>query len=314
MKKYLTGLALGLLAIGLWNGFLLTSGAAMAQTSTIESATNGIADQQPDDELQTGASLAVDYKSPYSIQYTFSAHKRTGPDSVPPRGKSEEESYTPADRWYSKEIREKFGSWGPEPRHYSSPQADDDVANSLAWKRQRVLTVGESLIGMAYQHHHIPAWDPPADWPWKPVAWGKQSRGLDCSNFSSWLYNYGLGIKLLTNVHKQAETTQVMAADDMGVILLKTIPASSDYDALVKSLVAGDLLYIKNKKDEISHVIMWVGEYGRSPDGRPLVLDSTGSGHKDSNGNDIPVGVHLRPFTPDSWYFKSFSHAHRIIQ
>jgi len=304
MTKHLHGFVLGLLAIGLCSGALITPGAALAQE----------ADQQTDDEQQTGAPAAVDYQSPYSIQYTFSPHKRMGPDKVAPRGKFELESYTPAEEWYSKAIREKYGSWGPEPRYYSSPRADDDVANDPAWKRQRVLTVGESLLGVPYQHHHIPDWDPPADWPWKPVAWGKQSKGLDCSNFSSWVYNYGLGIKLLTNVHKQAAATQVVAADDMGVILIKNIPAGSDFDALCKSLVAGDLLYIKNKKGEISHVIIWVGEYGRSPDGKPLVLDSTGSGHKDSNRKDIPVGIHLRPFTPDSWYFKSLSHAHRIIQ
>ncbi len=51
-----------------------------------------------------------------------------------------------------------------------------------------------------------------------------------------------------------------------------------------------------------------------SPDGTPLVLDSTGTGHKDANGVAIPDGVHLRPFTADSWYFKSMSHALRYLQ
>ena len=43
------------------------------------------------------------------------------------------------------------------------------------------------------------------------------------------------------------------------------------------------------------------------------VIDSTGSGHKDSQGNTIPDGVQIRPFTRDSWYWQDFDHAHRIV-
>jgi len=59
------------------------------------------------------------------------------------------------------------------------------------------------LIGLTYQHHHIPDWNPPADWPWKEVAYGRNSKGIDCSDFTSWTYNYGLGIKLPTNKQRQ---------------------------------------------------------------------------------------------------------------
>jgi len=306
MKTILTrSLLCGLLAIGLSAAELIVAASAIAQTAVDQDSA--------DDDMQSGGNVTIDYKSPYSIKYTFSPHQRMGPDQIPPRDKFENESYTPADQWYSKKTLERYGAWGPEARYYPAPKVEAELLNDPAWRRQRLLTVGDAMIGIPYQHHHIPSFAPPADWPWKPVAWGKNSIGLDCSNFSSWLYNYGLGIKLLTNVHKQAEAVQVAAADDMGVIQIEKIPATNDYDALVKTLRSGDLLYIKNKKGVISHVIMWVGEYGKSPDGTPLVMDSTGSGHKDSNGKDIPVGIHLRPFTPDSWYFKSFSHANRII-
>jgi hypothetical protein len=51
-----------------------------------------------------------------------------------------------------------------------------------------------------------------------------------------------------------------------------------------------------------------------SPDGTPLVIDSTGSRHKDSNEHAIPCGIHLRPFEKGSWYHQSFNHAHRWIR
>jgi hypothetical protein len=56
-----------------------------------------------------------------------------------------------------------------------------------------------------------------------------------------------------------------------------------------------------------------VGKIGVSPDGMPLILDSTGSGAKDANGVTIPDGVHLRAFKRSVWYFTQASHALRII-
>ncbi|MBS1989301.1 MAG: C40 family peptidase [Cyanobacteria bacterium SZAS LIN-3] len=265
------------------------------------------------DQNQRQAPYSTDgYVSPYRIKYTIPLEKLLEPDSVPPRNSRHEESQTPHRLWYSPEVRKRFGSWGPEARRFSPPDIEAALASDPAWMRQRLLAVGERYIGLPYQHHHIPDWDPPANWPWKEVAYGRQSRGIDCSDFTSWLYNYGLGIKLTTDVHKQAQVKRAPAPGGNGTIPLQTI-RGDDYPTLIKKLTSGDLLYIRNKKGEVNHVIMWVGQYGFSPDGTPLVLDSTGSGHKDSNGIDIPVGVHLRPFTPDSWYYKSFSHAHRII-
>ena len=263
---------------------------------------------QASDEPATGAG----YKSPYSINYTIPIEKLLAPDSTPPRNDQRLQSITPYERWYSAKTREQFGSWGPQPRYYPAPFVDMDQV-PLDWMRQRLLAVGEKLIGLPYQHHHIPAWDPPKDWPWKEVAYGCQSQGVDCSDFTSWLYNYGLGIKLITNVHKQADRLDVPAPGGKGTITAKLIENDCSYDDLVKKLITGDLLYIKNREGTISHVIIWVGDVGKSPDGTPLILDCTGSNHKDSNGTTIPVGVHLRPFSQDSWYFKSFSHAHRII-
>lgn len=181
------------------------------------------------------------------------------------------------------------------------------------WKRQRVLAVAVKHIGLPYQHHHIPAWDPPASWPWKPVAYGKNSPGVDCSDFTSWVYNYGLGIKLNTGIGEQADAVDIAGPGGDGTLHVQTLMNDNGYDDLTRKLKTGDLLYIKNDQGKVGHVIMWVGVHGKSPDGAPLVIDCTGPTHKDCNGNSIPIGVQIRPFLQNEWYYKSFSHAHRIL-
>lgn len=252
------------------------------------------------------------YQSPYQMVFSYPIEELLAPDQYPPRNNRHLESNTPHDEWYSPRIRKKYGAWGPEPRHY--PALGNYKQIPADWKRQRVLAVGSRLIGLPYQHHHIPDWDPPPSWPWKHVAYGRNSKGIDCSDFTSWVYNYGLGIKFSSAIRKQAETTQIRGPGGQGQIDVRVIHDNGNYDELVRKLKAGDLLYIRNNKGILAHVIMWVGEYGRSPDGAPLVIDSTGSGHKDSNGVAIPIGIHMRPFLKDSWYYKSFAHAHRIIR
>jgi hypothetical protein len=41
-------------------------------------------------------------------------------------------------------------------------------------------------------------------------------------------------------------------------------------------------------------------------------MDSAGGG-TDCNGKAIPTGIYIRPMTPDTWYFKNFDHAWRVI-
>jgi cell wall-associated NlpC family hydrolase len=252
------------------------------------------------------------YQSPYAIKFTVPFEELCAIDREPPRNDKTLESTAPYEEWYSNRILKNFGPWGPRPRHYSVIDSTGTIPNS--WKRQRVLAVAYKLIGLPYQHHHIPDWDPPDGWPWKPVALGRNSKGLDCSNFTSWIYNYGLGIHINADVHKQAESSTAGGPNSDDTIELRVIRDDKGYDDLVRKLRTGDLLYIKSKNScNVSHVIMWVGEFGQSPDGTPLVIDSTGSDRHDCNGKQIPLGVHLRPFTRDSWYYNSLSHAHRII-
>jgi cell wall-associated NlpC family hydrolase len=255
------------------------------------------------------------YKSPYRIhfkvpiqQLLFDVNER--------RGSPAEQSSLPLHEWYSPGVRREYGSWGAPARMFDCPPAVRDAP--VEWKRERVVAAAARFIGYQYQHHHIPDWDPPRDWPWQHCCAGRNGKGVDCSNFSGWNYNWAVGIHLNTDIHKQAERATVRTAQ--GELHAKVIhrPAGTPsewYDALVAELRPGDLLYIANKsRSHVTHVIMWVGECASSPDGLPLVIDSTGGRIKDSSGHAIPCGIHLRPFKKGGWYHGSFDHAHRWLQ
>src|ERR1051326_2306590 len=131
-----------------------------------------------------GSAYAQDsaYQSPYDVVFSVPAEELFQIDSSPPRNDFRNESDTPYEDWYSRRSRQKFGSWGPLPRHY--PAVPDFERLPATWKRQRVLAVAYRMVGLPYQHHHLPDWDPPHDWPWKPVAFGRNSKGMDCSDFT----------------------------------------------------------------------------------------------------------------------------------
>lgn len=256
--------------------------------------------------------VLAQYVSPYSLRFEQSTEELLAPNNEPPRNDWHLESRIPFEEWYSRRVRKEFGAWGPAPRHYPAIRGLEH--KSASWQRARVLAVAATYIGLPYQHHHIPDWEPPPSWPWKQVAYGRNSKGVDCSDFTSWVYNYGLGIKLSTGIRQQANQLELPGPGGEGTIQAQPIQNEGSYEALVGKLNTGDLLYIRNNKGLVGHVIMWVGNHGRSPDGTPLIIDCTGPEHKDCNGNTIPIGVQLRPFSKDSWYYKSFDHALRIIQ
>lgn len=250
------------------------------------------------------------YQSPYQLQLRHSEQELTTGFNQVPWTSPDLESDIPHHEWYSHTVRQKLGSWGPHARQY--PAAPGLERRSVEWLQDRVIFSAARWIGLPYQHHHIPSWNPPEGWPWKQVAYGKNSPGIDCSNFSSFNYNYGLGIKLDTGIKQQAERTAVRGPGGRGILQLERIEKTG-YDELIQTLQPADLLYIRNNGGKLAHVIMFLGQAATSPDGTPLIIDSTGGGHVDCNDNAIPIGVHLRPFSPKSWYYNSFAHAHRIV-
>jgi cell wall-associated NlpC family hydrolase len=132
--------------------------------------------------------------------------------------------------------------------------------------------VAKRYIGLPYRHHHIPGWDPsPESNPRSP------GRGLDCSNFTSWVYNYGLGIKFVSHIRRQSSGPEAP-----GRVLAKE-----------EAFVPGDLLFImKNDRSRVSHVVIYLDE--------EQIIDS----------HDKYIGI--RPFK--GWYRTHLSHGRRIIE
>jgi hypothetical protein len=250
------------------------------------------------------------YKSPYAVQFAYPVE-----DLIPdilhgPRADPKRQSRVPFDQWYTEATKKRFGAWGPPGFHHPVPPGAD--LKPAEWKRQRVIAVALRYVGLSYQHHYLPDFDPPPGWPWKEVASGRNARGVDCSNFTTFVYNLALGLKPDSGIQQQSEMKEVKLADGR-TVKCERIELPGGHADCVKVLKTADLLFVKNTSGNISHVVLWVGPIGRSPDQTPLILDSTGEGRKDANGNSIPDGVYLRPFTPTGWYFKSASHALRLI-
>jgi hypothetical protein len=251
------------------------------------------------------------YRSPYSVEFTIALKELTADFDKGLRGDPTQESSVAFANWYSGDVRAKYGVWGPPARHYPPP--DGLAQRSLEWKQQRVIAVALRFQGYGYQHHHVPDWNPPADWPWKKVKSGHNGKGVDCSNFTAFAYNLALGLKTTGDVKKQSGVMEIAGPGKNETTRVQRIEKPATYKDLVKTLRTGDLLFIRNKEMEISHVVLWVGPIGKAPDNTPLILDSHGDGVKDSRGESIPDGVQLRPFHERSWYYNSSSHALRVL-
>ena len=299
-------------------------GAVAVSAQDLPSA--AVAAAEAPDEGDTGQSECIDesagakayrgpYKSPYKLTFSVPLHDLLF-DAKGPRGSVAEESSVPQQQWYSAKVKQTWGSWGVPVRVFDCPP--QVAAKPVEWRRERVVAAATRFIGYPYQHPPVPDWDPPAGWPWQKCCAGRNGKGIDCSNFSGWNYNWALGIHLNTAIHKQAARRSAPSSHgELQAEVIHRPEGAPDkwYAKLVKELAPGDLLYIGNKeRTKVTHVIMWVGPCAESPDGVPLVIDSTGGKIKDSSGHAIPSGIHLRPFAKGSWYHHAFSHAHRWVK
>ena len=181
------------------------------------------------------------------------------------------ESDLPVSEWYRSKM---MGTWGPPAAVYAAvvPPA---VCDPVVWKRARIIAVARHYLGLPYQHHHIPAWTPPPSWT--AHSGGPESAGLDCSNFTAWVYNYGLGLKFTGAIEDQADGPR----------------APGRRLANGEPFATGDLLFIlKQNRSRVSHVVIYIDEQH--------IIDS----HDD--------GVRVRPFA--GWYRSHLSHTRRIIE
>ena len=250
------------------------------------------------------------YRSPYSVEFTLPRSELMGDLERTDRGDLRLEAEIPFEHWYARRTLERWRGWGPPPRDY--PEPPGFAQWSIARKRERVIAVALRFQGYSYQHHHIPDWNPPGDWPWKETCAGHNGKGVDCSNLTGFVYNLSFGLRLNTDVHLQSEERAARGHGNR-MTRLETVELPDSYEERVAKLRTGDLVYIRSRAGKISHVVIWVGPIGRSPDGVPLIIDSHGEDVRDSDGHLIPCGVQLRPFRKNSWYNQSASHALRVF-
>src|SRR3990172_3755387 len=138
--------------------------------------------------------------------------------------------------WYTASLKDSWGPLAAVLPAASVPTGCDAARR----KRDRVVAAAKNYIGLPYQHHHIPAWNPRSAWP------GEEGPGLDCSNFTSWVYNFGLGVKFTSNVRSQADGASAPG---------RRLGAS-------EALAPGDLLFILNSsRTAIGHVVLYVDPY-----------------------------------------------------
>lgn len=207
--------------------------------------------------------LVVAFLSLCSRQVLFAQQQSTGcyaavTADFAERDKLPESGIAPS-RWI------KMKDWGPAAAKYPAVSVPA-CADSVEWRRRRIIAVAEKYIGLSYRHHHIPAWHT-----------AKIAAGLDCSNFTAWVYNYGLGIKFTSNISEQSDGP-----------LAPGRKLGRD-----EKLEPGDLLYIMKKdRSRVSHVVIFVDE--------GHIIDS----HAE--------GVRIREFK--GWYKTHFSHARRIVE
>ena len=266
--------------------------------------------------LTLSAAIAADparaaYKSPYKVAFTFRDEELIGDLLKGPRADWKNESSVPFREWYAESGKTRWRSWGPPAQQFAAPPGL--TTKGVEWARQRVIAAGLRFAGHSYQHHHIPDWEPPADWPRSEKQTTPPGKGLDCSNFTAFAYNLALGIKPTGDVQDQSAMTETPGPGPNRTTSVQRIELPARYEDFERTLRTGDLLFVKSNAGNISHVVLWVGKIGRSRDGTPLILDSTGTGSKDSEGQEIPDGVNLRPFKPGAWYAKSASHILRIL-
>lgn len=254
---------------------------------------------------------AADYRSPYTVAFSLAQEELTGDLLKGPRSDWKDQASVHFREWFLPANRVRWGYWGPPARHYDPPAGLSQ--RSPQWLRERVIATGLRYVGYSYQHHHIPDWEPPADWPAAPNQATPRGKGLDCSNFTAFVYNLALGIKPTSDVQQQAAMTEATGPGRGRRTAARRIELPDNHADYSGVLRTGDLLFVKNRSGRISHVVLWVGAIGRSPEGLPLVLDSTGSGATDSRGVEIPDGIQLRPFKPTTWYFTQASHALRLL-
>ncbi len=203
-------------------------------------------------------------------------------------------------------------SWGPSPVVYPTVTIPTGCDPTM-WQQKRLLASASLIVQQQfnYCHHYIPAWDSqgllfagkasycysgsnasPGAGASANSANQATQMGVDCSNFTAFLYNFAFGgIRFTGDVQSQGGTmTGAASANNYGNAWAPgtAIARPANMTALITPGSAvyqqypfqpGDLLFIGPTEADalqgkISHVVMWTGL--RAPDGRYLTVESYG--------------------------------------
>lgn len=261
--------------------------------------------------------------------------------------------------WY--ETCTTSSTWGPPIKVYEQAEyysGCDEVSFSTA----RVLNAIQTIINQNYNycHHHAPTWLPPAtkdslgkyiyrtlidpnnidsgtnNGACSKAYFSSNSisqaetydagwHGIDCTHFSSLIYNLSFGAYLATDIDEQSCDN---SADSTSVSAF--LPYTRDEQ---DKFQPGDLLFIAKDATasnfEISHVIVWTGytidgvKFKKEDVLKNIETDqqkyySSAIDAILNTGKKVYIiadshnmGPNYRPFV--NWYYKAFSHARRII-
>jgi hypothetical protein len=227
-------------------------------------------------------------------------------------------------------------AWGPQPNNYP-PETIPLECDAKLWQQKRVLRVAQYVVSLNinYCHHHTPGWLAPdtAFFRQKIVNDSgvcsnrgenatNQWIGIDCSTYSSFIYNFGLGTHLTKDIKKQG-----CSLDSPGRVLNVSNLTLSQKTEFFEP---GDLLYIGDNI-RITHVIMWTG-YKLTKDDGPFGIERIIKNYPSeqrswiqweaakSFKNNYPIyiitdsariGPDYRLFI--GWYRGSFKYARRLI-
>lgn len=234
-------------------------------------------------------------------------------------------SLTPFHEWHDFRVIERLHTtWGPHYIFFRAPRGA--LERPPEWFQKRIVVAARVVRNSSpYGHHHMAQWSVPDEPRWTEHHY-EPGYGFDCSDFTNFAYRYGVGIVLETGIVQQSNMQSApMHLADGAIIHVQPQRLfdvqngyTKSYDDLTRQLQPGDLLYIRGNasfKNPITHVIMWMGDLAHDTKSKDphLIMDGHGAVVKDSNGNLIPSGPELRPFTDKSYYFRSFDHVLRYV-
>jgi cell wall-associated NlpC family hydrolase len=201
-----------------------------------------------------------------SFQYPFQCNEKSLTADFAERDKLPQTSIPEAD-WYKLDDNGEYiaGGWGPRALTYPKVQIPSNTGcDAVTWQRERTLKVALRYLNLSnnplaldYRHHHIPAWNPPAnthvsgdndDPETNDLGAWNAGPGLDCSNFASWVYNYGLGIKFTSAVRELNKPSLGVPA--------KALPKEGPFQP-------GDLIYLHptGNTNVVSHVVIYINDH-----------------------------------------------------